>query len=179
MLHKHVNIKLILTFTIFLAFTTGCKEDFLYEHELVASSTSEPEEIITPCDYSDEITLEGYSNVTGGLRSPDIRESFDYTEVRSTISLTPNIVLFKINNSFGLDAVKSQVIDYSETSGIVSMNLITYDFSEYSFTRKSGKLYIERINENTLKFTWCDVQFREFSSSSDRKSYGSLLFTYE
>lgn len=168
---------LLVTFSIVIL--AGCSEDFLLEHELIASSNNERPSIEPPCDYTSENTLEGYSNLTGKLGSPDIRESFDYTEVRCGISGTSNIAIFTARSRFGLDAVESQVIDYSENSGIVSFGFITYDFSSYSFTRKSGKLYIERLGENTLKFTWCDVQFRERTGSSDASSYGSIEFTYE
>lgn len=175
--YQHIKLALIFTFSIFLL--AGCSEDFLYEHELIASLNEGPINIEPPCDYTSENTLVGYSNVSGKLGSPDIRESFDYTEVRCGISGTSNIVILTINSRFGLDAVESQVIDYAEKSGIVSLGFITYDFSSYSFTRTSGKLYIERLGDKKLKFTWCDVIFRERTASFDASSYGSIEFTYE
>ncbi len=165
-----------ITLTVLLG---GCTEDFLYEHELVGSSSEEPLSIEPPCEYTKENTLEGYSNLTGKLGNPDIRKYFDDTEVRCGISGTSNIAIFTVNSRFGLDAVESQIIDYGETFGIVSMGFITYDFSSFSFTRKTGKLYIERLGENTLRFTWCDVKFRERNGSFDASSYGSIEFTYE
>lgn len=155
----------------------GCEPvDQFPEHMVALESETDPIVIDPPCEYDDYVELSGETGMQGG-NSLSINESFDYTDLVFRFYRSANTVNISYINRYGLKAITSEVVDLARNSKY-SMNVSFWDGSSRSMAATSGKLYIEVLGEDRIKFTWCDVNMYDSRYDINRTCKGGYIVKF-
>jgi hypothetical protein len=130
-------------------------------------------EINPPCSYNNYVELEGENGMKGN-NSLSVNENSERVDFIFRFAGSPNTVNIRYTNSFALERIKSEVIDFSKKSNY-GMYVVFWDATIRARSAISGKLYIEVLSKNEIKFTWCDVTMLEISNNLEYTCKGSYV----
>ncbi len=156
----------------------------MYEDELpeqivpVDSKLLEPIEIDPPCDFTNFAYMSGRSGMNDNVRV-DVDDHFDETDINLRFYSTTCYIVITHKSRYGLKSLKNQIINFSEKKNHpIEMKTLDYGFSSYpTVYEKSGKMYIEVLDNEDIKFTWCDVIMSDNNDNNTVITRGSCTVT--
>jgi hypothetical protein len=129
--------------------------------ELTITSDESSNYIEPPCSYDDDnAEITNYPLSTDRWYSPDYQDIFSFQRCTFIpIGYSEKFVTQYYGATKFENLYDQRVYDLATSED--EMQLFFRKDSEFSYSAFEGKLYMERISNSWMNFTWCDIKFMD------------------
>lgn len=140
--------------------------------QLAPRAESPEEQIVSPCNYNDTLSLQG---IDTRYASIEMNKSFDYERGEISFYYASDILYLEYTSRYGFNEIKKNTVFDLATFGKLKLYLVKYGSFGYTYNGYSGKIYITVLPNGKLKADWCDVKMKLNGGSNIKTTKGGFI----